>query len=393
MIGNVLANKRTQVSAAESVRHEQTTLISASALPAWIKPLRGVTPVFRASGFAFLIFEKTDLQATERFLIDFGFAVAAKTDTELRMRSAGTRPYVYVSRKAAKSRFVGYAFNAREASDLQLLRDKCGAVDSNVADTAGGRAVVMTDPAGFEVHVVYGMQPLEPLPLQREQALPVNTARHTSRVNSPLRPKLEPAQVLELSHCVIQTCDFQRMVDWYMRTLGLIPSDVQYLPDGSPNLAFLRLDLGTTPTDHHTIVIAGGVKNTYMHSAYEVADLDAMGQGQQYLLARGWRHAWGLGRHYIGSQLFDYWFDNDGFEMEHMADTDRYDNTVEPCYSPFDRKSLWMWGQDLQPHMALPKNPIVILGIVRSIFSGALDKKRVKQIAASMSLKPRSWIR
>jgi hypothetical protein len=90
--------------------------------------------------------------------------------------------------------------------------------------------------------------------------------------------------------------------------------------------------------------------------------------------------------------LFDYWFDPDGHEMEHMADSDRFDNTVQPGYSPFDRKSLWMWGQDLQPHMAPPKNPIVILGIIYAIASGALDKNRIKQIVSNMSRKPRSWI-
>ena len=31
---------------------------------------------------------------------------------------------------------------------------------------------------------------------------------------------------------------------------------------------------------------------------------------------------WGIGRHVLGSQLFDYWFDPDGFEYEHYTDGD-----------------------------------------------------------------------
>jgi hypothetical protein len=40
----------------------------------------------------------------------------------------------------------------------------------------------------------------------------------------------------------LQTTDFHTMADWYMRHLGLIPSDVQYLDDGAPFLTFFRLD-------------------------------------------------------------------------------------------------------------------------------------------------------
>jgi hypothetical protein len=375
-----------------SVRDEQTQVATSHERATWIQELVRPKPIFKAAGLAFLIFEKSDLERTERFLCDFGLVTAEKTDTLLRMRCAGTSPYIYIARKSKKSRFIGYAFLANTRQELDALVENSDAKPSSIADSAGGCAVMMVDPAGFEVHVVHGIKPVFELPPQRNQSASVNTAHQTLRVNQAVRPELAPAQVLALSHCVLQTCNFAIMAQWYMRTLGLIPSDVQYLPDGSPNLAFLRLDLGTTPTDHHTIVIAGGVKNAYLHSAYEVADLDAIGQGQQYLRAKGWRHAWGLGRHYLGSQLFDYWFDPDGHEMEHMADSDRFDNTVQPGYSPFDRKSLWMWGQDLQPHMAPPKNPIVILGIIYAIASGALDKNRIKQIVSNMSRKPRSWI-
>jgi hypothetical protein len=78
--------------------------------------------------------------------------------------------------------------------------------------------------------------------------------------------------------------------------------------------------------------------------------------------------------------------------MEHMADSDRYDNTVEPFYSIFDRKSLWMWGQDLPKHMSPPKNPMVLLKVIQKVFSGRLDSARVKQIVSAMKQPPRSWL-
>ena len=375
------------------VSAEQAVIVPQSRLPGHIQALRRPEPLCRVSKFAFLIFDKTDLDQTQAFLTDFGLVTAKRTDQALRMRGAGTTPFIYIARKAKKSRFVGMVFEVAHLGDLERLRQAGHAQASDIAAGYGGQAIKLIDPAGFEVHVICGMTPVEPMLWQRKEPLPSNQLGAKQRINSALKPLLAPAQVLELSHCVMQVTNFAQMADWYMRYLGLLPSDVQYLPDGSPNLAFFRLDIGTTPTDHHTVVIAGGIKNAYLHSAYEVLDIDAMGQGQQYLRAKGWRHAWGLGRHLIGSQLFDYWFDPDGFELEHMADSDLLDNTIEPGYSPFDRKSLWMWGQDVPAHMAPPKNPLVIGRILLSVIKGQLDVRRLKQIVHNMSQKPRSWIK
>ncbi|MCH3034954.1 hypothetical protein K3X10_14900, partial [Listeria monocytogenes] len=81
------------------------------------------------------------------------------------------------------------------------------------------------------------------------------------------------------------------------RHFGFIPSDVQVLPDGSPAVTFLRLNLGDTPADHHTLASAQGFMATYSPSAFEVVDADAVGMGQRVLRESGWKHAWGIGRH------------------------------------------------------------------------------------------------
>jgi hypothetical protein len=94
-----------------------------------------------------------------------------------------------------------------------------------------------------------------------------------------------------------------------MDTFGLIPSDVQCLDDGKPAPVFMRCDRGDDPADHHTVVVTQNVTDTYSHSAFEVIDFDYVAMGQQYLQSKGWRHAWGVGRHILGSQIFDYWRD------------------------------------------------------------------------------------
>ena len=154
------------------------------------------------------------------------------------------------------------------------------------------------------------------------------------------------------------------MADWYQRVLGIIPTDVQYLADGSPSLAFCRLNLGDQPADHHTVVIVGGIEEKYEHSAYEVVDLDALGQGQQVLRAQGHRHMWGIGRHVLGSQLFDYWFDPDGFEYEHYTDGDVFTADFETAYSPLEFGSIWAWGDDAPASMKPKKNLRTLLHVL-----------------------------
>ena len=95
------------------------------------------------------------------------------------------------------------------------------------------------------------------------------------------------------------------------------------LPDGSPGACFFRLDLGDKPADHHTLALSIHFMTEYGHSAFEVVDADAVGMGQRVLLKRGWRHAWGIGRHILGSQIFDYWEDPWGAKHEHYCDERR----------------------------------------------------------------------
>ncbi len=90
--------------------------------------------------------------------------------------------------------------------------------------------------------------------------------------------------------------------------------------------------------------MALGPANRYVHSAYQVCDLDALAAGGEYLQDLGYVRSWGIGRHIQGSQLFDYWRDPDGFLVEHFADGDMFDNTMETGWSPFTASGLAQWG-------------------------------------------------
>ncbi|HEX9043051.1 MAG TPA: hypothetical protein VF838_18870 [Trebonia sp.] len=53
----------------------------------------------------------------------------------------------------------------------------------------------------------------------------------------------------------------------------------------------MRRDLGGVPADHHTLALALQPHTGYLHSAYQLTDLDEVAASGEYLRARGYRHA------------------------------------------------------------------------------------------------------
>jgi catechol 2,3-dioxygenase-like lactoylglutathione lyase family enzyme len=362
------------------------------ALPAFIQKLERPTPVIKAQALAFLMFEKPDLAKTEAFLCDFGMHAVGRTDQQLRMRGNGPAPCIYLANRGERSRYIGAAFTVGSEADLAELvwRAPARILPPEVIP-GGGSGVELIDPAGNLVWLITGQQALAPLPLRDPLHLISNAPGKTNRVNATVRPPLEPAALAKLGHVVLQTIDFPGMAQWYMQHLGVIPTDVQYLEDGTPNLCFFRLDLGDTPADHHALVLAGGIEEKYEHSAYEVVDLDALGQGQNILRVGGHRHMWGIGRHVLGSQLFDYWYDPDGMEFEHYADGDLFTADHETHYLPLEMSGIWAWGDDVPAAMGVKRDVRTVLRIIRLLRHGRLSLSRLKLLGRAMR-KARPWL-
>jgi hypothetical protein len=364
-----------------------------SARPAHVQRLVRPAALQKATQLAFLRFDKTDLDKAQRFWTDFGLITVRRTSDELVMRGAGAAPAVLVARRAKVSRFVGSAFVVPSDTDFGRLQRDSGAQPLTAnAVPGGGRGVSLRDPDGHEVWLITDWGVVDPLPLREPMHRHMNTLGHSPRVNATVRTDIEPATVGRLGHVVMQTTDFHTMANWYMHQLGVIPTDVQYLPDGSPFLTFFRLDLGDTPADHHTVVIAGGLEARYEHSAWEVVDLDALGQGQQVLRANGHQHMWGIGRHVLGSQLFDYWKDADQFEFEHYTDGDVFTADHETRYVPFSVASIWAWGHDVPASMFPAKTPALLWRAIRLLRSGRITLKRLMLMGQAIDTPARPWL-
>jgi catechol 2,3-dioxygenase-like lactoylglutathione lyase family enzyme len=250
-----------------------------------------------------------------------------------------------IVRRGTRSRYLGAAFRAADSTDVVRLADATGARVEKLAESIGGLTVDLTDPSGLLVRVVADTHELAALPGQPTQVF--NVGPEVRRANTTQRPPREPAQIQRLGHVVLQTTTYIQTLNWYLEHLGLIVSDFKYYQgqrERGPTMSFIRCDRGATPTDHHTLAMTLGPRNRYVHSAYQVGDLDALAAGGEYLRERGFHRSWGIGRHIEGSQIFDYWRDPDGLLVEHFADGDLFDCTLEPGWSPMTASGLAQWG-------------------------------------------------
>ena len=249
-----------------------------------------------------------------------------------------------IVRRGPRSKYLGAAFRAADSTDVVRLADATGAKVESSPESIGGLTVDLTDPSGAVVRVVADTHELAALAGQPTHLF--NFGHDVRRANATQRPHREPAKVQRLGHVVPQTTRYIETLNWYLEHLGLIVSDFKYYEgqrERGPTMSFIRCDRGMTSTDHHTLAMMLGPSNRYVHSAYQVGDLDALAAGGEYL--DGWAcHSWGIGRHIEGSQIFDYWRDPDGLLVEHYADGDLFDCTLEPGWSPMTASGLAQWG-------------------------------------------------
>jgi hypothetical protein len=309
-------------------------------------PGRAANPVIKVEDLAWLEFEKPDLDRAETFAHAFGFATAARTAGEVQLRGAFAGSPCVIVRRGRRSRFVGAAYRAADPRDLLRLADATGTRVTKLPESLGGMVVDLTDPGGAVVRVVSDTHVLPELDTQTPHTFNFGTDLRR-RTNATQRPPRAPATVQRLGHLVLQSTRYRESLDWYLQHLGLIVSDFKYFAhqrERGPTMSFIRCDRGSVPADHHTLAMTLGPTNRYVHSAYQVSDLDALAAGGEYLRDRGYHRSWGIGRHIEGSQIFDYWRDPDGFLVEHFTDGDMFDSTLEPGWSPMTASGLAQWG-------------------------------------------------
>ena len=163
---------------------------------------------------------------------------------------------------------------------------------------------------------------------------PGNPARSGTR--APAIFNQGSARPRKLGHVLYTSPDFEASIRFLTDVLGFKISDTS-----AGMIVFLRCS-----TDHHNVGLINAPVPFFHHSSWQVNDLDEIGQGAQALLAVDpTRDVWGLGRHFLGSNLFWYFRDPAGNFAEYYADLDQIPEDAEwdaRDWAP--DKSLYAWG-------------------------------------------------
>lgn len=297
----------------------------------------------KVPALAFVRLRSPDLDQAEAFLTDFGMVKVDRTPKALYMRGTDGGHHLHVT-ELGEPQVVGYGYLARDASDLAALAGK-NAIES-IDEPGGGKRVRLTDPLGFQVEVLADVSLLPPLAIERPS---LNLGAHGVRRQGLLyRVPRGPAHVKRIGHAVVHSTDLVKTVSWYRDTLGMLGTDDVWVGEPDHVIAsFNRLDRGETFVDHHVLFVVQQKRNGLNHISFEVQDFDDVLAGNEYLRKLGkYKHAWGIGRHYLGSQIFDYWQDPWGRIHEHWTDTDLLNASHQQGSYPVEIGFASQWGDD-----------------------------------------------
>lgn len=298
-------------------------------------------PVIKIEDVAHVRFAAPDLTLMRAFLDDFGLS-CFEQDGRLYGKGTDGRPFVHAT-QIGEPGFVALGLRANSIDDLDRLAAAEGVRVEDLAEPGGGKIVRLTDPDGYAVEVVAGQQNgLMPTAVADPSR---NTVLEKARLRHPVRLDPSPAHVRRIGHAVLKVRDFRRSEGWYKDRFGFLTSDEVEAAKGVPLGAFMRCDRGDKPSDHHTLFLAQlPGKLGLLHAAFEVANLDDLMLGHQHLKLHKREAAWGVGRHIMGSQIFDYWKDPFGNELEHWTDGDLFTASDPPQKMPMSALLAVQWG-------------------------------------------------
>ncbi|MBN3858160.1 metapyrocatechase [Paraburkholderia sp. Ac-20340] len=272
------------------------------------------------------------IDEAERFFRSFGLRVERDGGgaPELALYAADGHRWARIL--AADHKSLAYlSFNAY-AADLDALYAQVAATGRTVLHDRSSDGFWFRDPDGNLVQVKVGPKtsPSAKTPCHLDGSPADTRGSHTRSQAQTVHPR-------RLSHVLLFTPDVLRALDFYHATLGLRLSD-----KSQDLIAFTHAPHGS---DHHLVAFAKSSARGWHHAAWDVDDVNSVGEGAAQMAAAGYTKGWGTGRHVLGSNYFHYVEDPWGSFCEYSADIDFVSAGAQwPAgdYDPED--SLYLWG-------------------------------------------------
>jgi len=282
-----------------------------------------------------------DVEAVRGYYEDFG--LTGEDDGWLSTTDVG-RQLRLVS--APRRRLLRMEIGVDDPDDIGRIAGQLRRIDVAVSRLSGDSVTAIEPVTGVQVTATVTRRLVQQPSPEAGYNQPGSIRRPDARAPGILREgAVRPRKI---GHVVIGSTDQAASQRFFTDGFGLRVSD-----QVRDMAAFMRCS-----TDHHNVLVQRAPVNFLHHTAWQVEDIDDIGRGAMAMLeGHPERHAWGLGRHFIGSNFFWYLRDPAGTFSEYYSDLDCI--VDDALWSPRvweDDKAMYSWGPPPPPSFIDPED-------------------------------------
>ena len=280
------------------------------------------------------VFTVPQLDVAHKFYSEFGLDVRVENG-RLDLYTFG-HPHCWASIQEAgagkRLQYVRYGIFAEDEVEFSARVTRRGL---SIAPHALGDAqgIWLRDPDGIPTQLV--VAPKVSPSKKSEPMIPLPPP--PGRGAAPSRSKVELVHPRNLSHILRFSRDVPRMTAFCQEVLGLRLSDRSL-----DIISFIHTPHGS---DHHLVAFAKSQAPGLHHSSWDVGSIDEVGAGAEHMREAGWGKGWGVGRHVLGSNYFNYVQDPWGSFCEYSFGIDFVPADLDwPAADHAPQDSLYVWG-------------------------------------------------
>jgi catechol-2,3-dioxygenase len=284
------------------------------------------------------------------FYETFGLQTVDRPD-HVAMRCVGREQDQMVLVETGQSRKLHHFSLGTDAAGLEQLKVRLGIRGISLLDppyTGAPDGVWFRDPEGTLVNV----QVAEAASSLGDAAAPlINRPGLTTRSGDKGCPPFDmQPRPRRLGHFIVFARDVFAQSQFYIDVMGFQLSD--RIADGYA--AFMRTK---GSSDHHVLAMLKSDAPGFHHASFEMSNIDESEVMAARLFAKGYKHAWGPGRHGVGSNYFHYFRDPWNGMAEYFHDIDYIPESYHWEAQEWTKKDgMFLWSADGPPPPDFGKN-------------------------------------
>lgn len=282
------------------------------------------------------VIEVPDLDVEAEFLENFGLRVSKK-DNHLEVRASGSEHVWVRVARGSRKRFcflsVGCYAEDFEGLVKQILDN--GGTAAERPELGIDDGFWFNDPHGrlLQLRVATKMMP-DSKAMMPDLNVPEGIQGAANRRNV---RRVHPTR---LAHILLYTPNVPESVAFYEKGLGVLTAD-----SSGDGVAFTYARFGC---DHHLIALVKSNGIGVHHTSWDMPSIEEVGIGAEHMRSVGYDRQWGLGRHVLGSNYFNYVSDSFGKWWEYNCHIDyipkgmMWDGGDQPA-----EDSFYLWGPEV----------------------------------------------